>query len=37
MAQVWLRSADSCQDARNVRPALQQQQHIQPKDDGKKN
>jgi hypothetical protein len=36
MAQAWLRVADSCQDAKNVRPAMQQQQRIQPKDDGKK-
>jgi hypothetical protein len=36
MAQVWLRLADNCQDAKNVRPAMQQQQQIQPKDDGKK-
>jgi len=36
MAQVWLRLADNCQDAKKVRPAMQQQQRIQPKDDGKK-
>ena len=32
MAEAWLRLADNCQ----VRPAMQQQQQIQPKDDGKK-
>jgi hypothetical protein len=36
MAQAWLRLADNCQDAKKVRPAMQQQQQIQPKDDGKK-
>jgi len=36
MAEVWLRLADNCQDARKSRPAMQQQQQIQPKDDGKK-
>jgi hypothetical protein len=36
MAQAWLRLADSCRDAEEVRPAIQQQQQIQPKDDGKK-
>jgi hypothetical protein len=36
MAQAWLRLADSCQDAGNVWPIMQQQQQIQPKDDGKK-
>jgi hypothetical protein len=36
MAQAWLRVADNCQDAKKVRPATQQQQQIQPKDDGKK-
>jgi hypothetical protein len=36
MAEVWLRLADNCQDAKKVRPAMQQQQQIQPKDDGKK-
>ena len=36
MAQDWLRLADSCQDAKKVRPAMQQQQQIQPRDDGKK-
>ena len=36
MAQVWLRLADNCQDAKKVRPAMQQQQQIQPKDDSKK-
>jgi len=28
--------ADNCQDAKKVRPAMQQQQQIQPKDDSKK-
>jgi hypothetical protein len=32
MAQAWLRLADSCQNAKKVRPAVQQQQQIQPKD-----
>jgi hypothetical protein len=36
MAQAWLRVADNCQDAKKVRPAMQQQQQIQPKDNGKK-
>ena len=36
MAQAWLRVADDCQDAKKVRPAMQQQQQIQPKDDGNK-
>src|SRR5262249_10275765 len=36
MAQAWLRVADNCQDAKKIRPAMQQQQQIQPKDDGKK-
>jgi hypothetical protein len=36
MAQAWLRVADNCQDAKKVRPAMQQQQQIQPKDDCKK-
>jgi hypothetical protein len=36
MAEVWLRLADNCQDAKKVRPAMQQQQQIQPKDDSKK-
>ena len=36
MAQAWLRLADNCQDARKVRPAMRQQQQIQPKDDDKK-
>src|SRR6516225_10411160 len=36
MAQAWLRLADNCQDAKKVRPAMQQQQQIQPKDDSKK-
>ena len=36
MAQVWLRLADNCQDAKNVRPAMQQQQQIQPDDDKRK-
>ena len=36
MAQAWLRAADNCQDAKKVRPAMQQQQQIQPKDDGNK-
>jgi hypothetical protein len=31
MAQAWLRLADNCQDAKKVRPAVQQQQQIQPK------
>jgi hypothetical protein len=35
MAQAWLRVADNCQDAKKVRPAMQQQQQIQPKDDSK--
>ena len=35
MAEVWLRLADNCQDAKKVRPAMQQQQQIQPKDDSK--
>jgi len=33
---AWLRVADNCQDAKKVRPAMQQQQQIQPKDDSKK-
>src|SRR5262245_53563075 len=36
MAQAWLRVADNCKDAKKVRPAMQQQQQIQPKDDSKK-
>jgi hypothetical protein len=38
MAEVWLQLADRYQDADQVRPATQQQQQqqIQPKDDGKK-
>ena len=36
MAQAWLRLADNCQRAQEVRRAMQQQQQIQPKDDGKK-
>src|SRR5215471_1979460 len=36
MAQAWLRLADNCQDAKKVRPAMRQQQQIQPKDDDKK-
>ena len=32
MAQAWLRVADNCQDAKKVRPVMQQQQQIQPKD-----
>jgi hypothetical protein len=36
MAEVWLRLADNYQDAKKVRPAMQQQQQIQPKDHGKK-
>ena len=36
MAQAWLRVADDCQDAKKVRPVMQQQQQIQPKDDSKK-
>ena len=36
MAQVWLRVADNYRDAKKVRPAMQQQQQIQPKDDSKK-
>jgi hypothetical protein len=32
MAQAWLRLADKCQNAKKVRPAMQQQQQIQPKD-----
>jgi hypothetical protein len=36
MAEVWLRLADNYQDAKKVRPAMQQQQQIQPKDDSKK-
>jgi hypothetical protein len=36
MAQAWLRVADNCQGAKEVRPAMQQQQQIQPKDGGKK-
>ena len=32
MAQAWLRLADNCQDAKKVRPAMQQQQQMQPKD-----
>ena len=32
MAQAWLRWAHNCQDAKKVRPAVQQQQQIQPKD-----
>ena len=36
MADVWLKLADRYQDAKKVRPAMQQQQQIQPKDNGKK-
>jgi hypothetical protein len=36
MAQAWLRLADNCQDAKKVRPAMQPQRQIQPKDDSKK-
>ena len=36
MAEVWLRLADRYQDAKTVRPTMQQQQQIQPKDDSKK-
>jgi len=36
MAEVWPKLADRYQDADEVRPAMQQQQQIQPKDDGKK-
>jgi len=36
MAQVWLRLADNCRDAKKARPAMQQQQQIQSKDDSKK-
>ena len=36
MAQVWLRLADNYQDAKKVRPAMQQQQQIQPKDNSRK-
>jgi hypothetical protein len=36
MAEVWLRLADNYQHAKKVRPAMQQQQQIQPKDDCKK-
>jgi len=32
MAQTWLRLADNFQDAKKVRPAVQQQQQMQPKD-----
>jgi hypothetical protein len=35
-AQAWLRVANNCKDAKKVRPAMQQQQQIQPKDDSKK-
>jgi hypothetical protein len=31
MAEVWLRLADNSQDAKGVRPVVQQQQQIQPK------
>jgi hypothetical protein len=33
MAHAWLRLADNCRDAKKVRPVMQQQQQIQPKDD----
>jgi len=33
MAEVWLKLADRYQHADEVRPAMQQQQQIQPKDD----
>ena len=33
MAEVWLRLADNGQDAKGVRPSVQQQQQIQPKED----
>src|SRR5262249_11959069 len=36
MAEVWLKLADRYQDADELRPAMQQQQQIQPKDDSKK-
>jgi hypothetical protein len=44
MAQVWLRLADNYRDAnkgapntaREVRPAVQQQQQVQPKNEDKK-
>jgi len=36
MAEIWLKLADRYQDADEVRPAMQQQQQIQPKDDSKK-
>src|SRR5262249_51361420 len=36
MAQAWLRVADNYQDAKKVRPAMQQQQQIQPKDNSRK-
>ena len=36
MAQVWLRVADNYRDAKKVRPAMQQQQQIQPKDNSRK-
>jgi hypothetical protein len=32
MAQVWLRLADRNQDVGKIRPAFQQQQQIQPKE-----
>jgi len=34
MAHAWLRLADNCHDAKKVRPVMQQQQQIQPNDDG---
>jgi hypothetical protein len=33
MAHAWLRLADNSRDAKKVRPVMQQQQQIQPKDD----
>jgi len=36
VTQAWLRLADNCQDAKKVRPAMQPQRQIQPKDDSKK-
>jgi hypothetical protein len=33
MAEVWLRLADQLNAAEEVRPAFQQQQQIQPKED----
>jgi hypothetical protein len=36
MAEVWLQLADRYHDADEVRPAMQQQQQIQSKDDSKK-